>query len=86
MNGITSVYGKKINDLLTVDYDALSMLNISATQELYRIIKAQQETIKAQQATIKVQQGKTDAMGSDIDKLKASIETLQQIVGSKAQK
>lgn len=33
------VYGKEVNDYQTVDYDALSMLNISATQELYKIIK-----------------------------------------------
>ena len=30
------VYGKYVDDFLTVDYDALSMLNISATQELYK--------------------------------------------------
>ena len=30
------VYGKYVDDFLGVDYDALSMLNISATQELYK--------------------------------------------------
>lgn len=30
------VYGKYINDFQTVDYDAVSMLNVSATQELKR--------------------------------------------------
>jgi cell shape-determining protein MreC len=34
------VYGKLVHDFKTVDYDALSMLNISATQELYRKIEA----------------------------------------------
>ncbi len=28
------VYGKQVNDFRTVDYDAISMLNVSATQEL----------------------------------------------------
>jgi trimeric autotransporter adhesin len=32
------VYGKKVNDLLNVDYDALTTLNISATQELVKEI------------------------------------------------
>ncbi len=32
------IYGKKVTDFRTVDYDALSMLNISATQELSRYI------------------------------------------------
>ena len=34
------VYGGKVSDLRTVDYDALSMLNISATQELARKVAA----------------------------------------------
>ena len=34
------VYGKKVNDLLTVDYDALTTLNISATQQLNNEIEA----------------------------------------------
>ncbi len=33
------VYGKKVKDLLTVDYDALTTLNISATQQLHKEIE-----------------------------------------------
>ncbi len=33
------VFGKKVNDFHNIDYDALSMLNVSATQELYSRIK-----------------------------------------------
>ena len=33
------VYGREVDDFHVVDYDALSMLHISATQELYKIIK-----------------------------------------------
>lgn len=32
------VYGKHVDDLLNVDYDAVAMLNVSATQELYKMI------------------------------------------------
>ena len=45
------VYGREVNDFHVVDYDALSMLHISATQALYQIIsKLQQEveTLKQQ--------------------------------------
>lgn len=42
------VYGKKVNDLLTVDYDALSALNISATQALHQEI----EYLKAANKTL----------------------------------
>ncbi len=38
--GDVFVYGREVNDFHVVDYDALAMLNISATQELYKIIDA----------------------------------------------
>lgn len=44
--GEVFVYGKEVSDYKTVDYDALSMLNISATQELYKIIKELKEEIE----------------------------------------
>ena len=40
VNGEVFVYGREVNDSRTVDYDALSMLNISATQELHRLIQS----------------------------------------------
>ena len=43
--GQVFVYGKLINDFHVLDYDAVSMLNVSATQELYKIITNQQKTI-----------------------------------------
>lgn len=43
INGKVFVYGKEVNDLLSVDYNALAMLNISATQELYQKIKELEE-------------------------------------------
>jgi hypothetical protein len=39
------VYGRKSNDVLTVDYDAISMLNVSATQQLAKVIDQQQQEI-----------------------------------------
>lgn len=35
-DGEVFVYGREVTDFLSVDYDALSMLNVSATQELAR--------------------------------------------------
>ncbi len=49
--GEVFVYGREVNDFHVVDYDALSMLNISATQELYKIIdalKIEVQQLKAQ--------------------------------------
>ena len=48
------MYGKEVNDFHTVDYEALSTLNISATQELHKIIKEQNNNIELLQKQINV--------------------------------
>jgi hypothetical protein len=35
------VYGREVNDFRTVDYEAIAMLNVSATQELHRRFEQQ---------------------------------------------
>jgi hypothetical protein len=37
------VYGREVNDFRSVDYNAISMLNVSATQELARRLKKLEE-------------------------------------------
>lgn len=53
--GKVFVYGKEVDDFHVVDYDAVSMLNVSATQELYKLILKQQQTIENQKTEIKAQ-------------------------------
>lgn len=43
------VYGREVNDFRTVDYDAISMLNVSATQELARQLDAEKAAVLALQ-------------------------------------
>lgn len=47
------VFGKWVADVHSVDYDALAMLNISATQEQQRIIETQQAEIDALQVKLR---------------------------------
>ncbi|MEO7216119.1 tail fiber domain-containing protein [Mucilaginibacter sp.] len=42
---VVFVYGTVATDVLTVDYDAISMLNVSATQQLSKTINQQQQEI-----------------------------------------
>ena len=46
-SGQVFVYGREVNDFHTVDYEALSMLNVSATQEQQKTIESQQSRIEA---------------------------------------
>ncbi|MGB6223438.1 tail fiber domain-containing protein [Haloferula sp.] len=46
------VYGREVNDFRTVDYDAIAMLNVSATQELARRLEAQRALLAAKDAEV----------------------------------
>ena len=46
------VYGEQVDDFRTVDYEGLTTLNISATQELCKIVKQQQAAIRTQNKKI----------------------------------
>ena len=46
-SGKVFVYGREVDDFHSVDYEALSMLNVSATQELYKLILSQQKIIES---------------------------------------
>ena len=43
------VYGREVKDFRSVDYDAIAMLNVSATQELARKLEASETAVKALQ-------------------------------------
>ena len=48
------VYGEEVDDFRTVDYEGLTTLNISATQELSKLVKAQQTAMEAQDKKIEM--------------------------------
>ena len=45
-SGDVLIFGKEVDDYHSIDYDALAMLNISATQELHKIIKKLSEEVE----------------------------------------
>ena len=47
-SGKVFVYGREVDDFHSVDYESISMLNVSATQELYKLISKQQTIIDNQ--------------------------------------
>jgi hypothetical protein len=50
------VYGEEVDDFRTVDYEGLATLNISATQQLSKLVKEQQATIEEQNRKLKTMQ------------------------------
>ena len=70
------VYGREVNDFHTVDYEAISMLNVSATQQLAK----ENEALKARINNIEKENAALKAQVNQISELKAILEQLQQQV------
>ncbi|NQX02505.1 tail fiber domain-containing protein, partial [bacterium] len=62
------VYGREVNDFRSVDYDAISMLNVSATQQVKREKDAEIQTLRDENA----------ALRREIDSLRSELATTAQ--------
>ena len=78
------VYGREVKDFRTVDYDAISMLNVSATQELARKL----ETVQAENAALRrelAEQAKHAAAQADAETAQnARLIALEKLLTDKA--
>jgi hypothetical protein len=75
-NGL--IDGEKISDFHLVDYDALSMLNISATQEQQRLIEQLQQenaALKNQVGVLNAQALKTTELEDQLTAIRAALES-----------
>ncbi len=80
-NGEVFVYGREVDDFHTVDYEAIAMLNVSATQELFQRMQQQQAAMNVQQkeiAALKEKVAKVDMLENQL----AAI--MQQLASSNA--
>jgi cell shape-determining protein MreC len=59
------VYGKQCLDLKSVDYDAIAMLNVSATQELSKKVAA----LETENAELKARANRIASLESENEKL-----------------
>jgi hypothetical protein len=69
------VYGREVNDFRVVDYEAISMLNVSATQELARRVESL-ESREARVAELEKKAAKVDALEQEIAKLQKLVADL----------
>jgi hypothetical protein len=53
LNDPLFVYGEEVSDFRSVDYEGLTTLNISATQEIYKLLQQQHKEIEALKEEIK---------------------------------
>ncbi len=83
------VFGKQVNDFKSVDYDAISMLNVSATQEIakrLKLLEAENERLKNSNASLQEENSQLKSAISekagtmDLNKLKAQVDDLKELM------
>jgi tmRNA-binding protein len=65
------VYGRQVNDFRTVDYDAIAMLNVSATQELARKLAAQESKLTELRAEVEKLRSERKSLARSVSDLSA---------------
>lgn len=80
------VYGKKVSDFHTVDYDRIFTLNVSATQELARRV----EQLEAENASLRQRndglQQQNDGLRSDVSDIYKRLQSLEKKAGGNLEK
>jgi hypothetical protein len=74
------VYGTEQRDVRAVDYEAIAMLNVSATQELAKsmeALKAENAGLRAQVADLKLAKDKLNALSSEMAELKQAVAAMR---------
>ena len=75
------VYGREVKDFRSVDYEAISMLNVSATQELHRLMGQKDAEIKALAArltTLEAVKAENEALAERLTGLEQMLQQLTQ--------
>ena len=80
-DGNVFVYGREVKDFRAVDYEALTTLNISATQQLVKMINDLQQQNTAMRQVNTDMTNKMANMSSDIETIKMALQ-----LNAKAQK
>ncbi|MBD3583514.1 hypothetical protein [Flavobacterium selenitireducens] len=67
------VYGKKVDDYRAVDYGAIAMLNVSATQELLRLLTEARNEVNEMKS-------KNEEMKAEFAEIKSEIASMKQLM------
>jgi molybdopterin converting factor small subunit len=87
--GDVFVYGREVDDFRTVDYEAVSMLNLSATQELYKKIQLLENQLAGMSdavSSLSEQNEKLQSNTKDVEMLKNQLNEIQNMLNIQAEK
>lgn len=74
------VNGREVDDFRTVDYEAIAMLNVSATQELHRQLQAAQSELAAKTTAISALEGRLAILEARDKKRDAKFAKLEELL------
>ncbi|MBL8011729.1 MAG: tail fiber domain-containing protein, partial [Flavobacteriales bacterium] len=80
------VWGRRVNDLRTVDYDAVTMLNVSATQELHKLVRDLQVRNEALEQRNSVLDAELEGMRAQLEANTALMLKLQSVLEAQTRK
>ncbi len=78
ISGKVFVYGREVDDFRTVDYEAISMLNVSATQQLAKkveFLEKQNELLRSQNSSFTIV---NDDLRAIVENLKAEVNLIKK--------
>ena len=87
--GDVFVYGREVEDFRTVDYEAISMLNVSATQELHSQIKQLESQLKGMNNLVQQlseENSELKVSVSNLETLQSKVESIMNMLNLEAEK
>ena len=78
------VYGREVKDFRSVDYEAISMLNVSATQELARKLDAQESELSDLRSEVARLRGERKTLAQTVSDMEGRFTRLEKAVNTPA--
>jgi hypothetical protein len=79
------VFGREVNDFRTVDYNAIAMLNVSATQQIKREKDAEVKALKGENAKLQAQVDALEAAVGRFAQIETELTEMKRLVASGAE-
>ena len=73
------VFGREVDDFRTVDYDAISMLNVSATQQLKKEMDHELKALRVENAELRAA---NDALAKRLQRLESNLEAFTGVMAA----
>jgi hypothetical protein len=82
--GNVFVYGREVKDFRSVDYEAIAMLNVSATQELARRLEQREAELAELRAELAQARGEKQSLAENLTAMDARLNRLEKILKQQA--